>query len=236
MNRAIPRTSSRPIHSHPGVWSLAALGLCVGVLAAIISGTFTVRQVVVVGKGVPQGQVAASAGVMGENIFAVQTDSVVARLAAVRQIAVRQVSTSFPGRVVIYARERQAIVAWRQAGSLYLLDPDGRIINQVSKTALPTITSTGGGSLNAATIEAVREAVKILPTAPNGGIAAFQYDAGTGLTIQGRMGWQAIVGKGSPQTLVNRIATLAAFFRATSARGVVPKLVDLRYRSPYARY
>jgi cell division septal protein FtsQ len=236
MNRAIPRTSTHSFHVHPAVWSLVALGLCAGLLAAIAAGTFSVKQVVVQGKGVPQALVVQDSGLMGQNIFTVQSDEVVARLATVRQIAVQRVATTFPDQVTIYAKVRVPIAAWRRANALYLLDSDGHIINQVKATTLPTITSTGGGSLDPATVEAVRESVKMLPAVPNGGIASFQYDGRTGLTIQGKMGWRALVGRGSAQTLANRVATLAAFFRATRDRGVVPKIVDLRYRTPYAHY
>lgn len=220
------------------VWPLLALLACIAGLAAAFAGIFTVRQVDVVGKNLPRTAIAQMANVSGHNIFRIRSDAVVSRLSGIPQIVVQQVQTSFPDRVTIYARERIAMAAWRQAGGgLFLVDPDGRIISQVKTTTLPIIQGTAAGSkLGPGVVAAVRYAVQQLPGEPNGAIAGFRFDRGTGLTITGRSGWTADVGSGSPQTLTNRVATLAGFLNRIRNRPQQLKSVDLRYRSPYATF
>jgi hypothetical protein len=95
--------------------------------------------------------------------------------------------------------------------------------------------STGNEpSLSPGVVEAVREAVRLVSPAPHGAIASFTYDPRNGLTIAGTAGWQAIVGNGSPQTTVTRIATLAAYLQKTADRSELPKVVDLRFPVSYA--
>ncbi|HZU12556.1 MAG TPA: cell division protein FtsQ/DivIB [Chloroflexota bacterium] len=218
----------------PPLYSALALVLCLGALVAVFGGAFTVNQVVIQGKGLPASAVARAAVVQGSNIFMVDSSAVVTRVSALPQVAVQRVETSFPNRVTIVARLRPAMVAWRDGTALYLVDPAGRVIGRASATTLPVITSTGPArALDPGTIIAVREAVRILPA---GTVAEFRYGTNRGLSIVGRAGWTAIVGTGSSQTLANRIATLAAFLAATRSRPQQLLLVDLRYRSPYARY
>lgn len=218
------------------IWPSLALLACVAGLGAAFAGVFTVRQIDVVGRNLPRTAIVQMADVSGHNIFRVRSDAIVARLEAIPQIVVQRVQTSFPDRVTIYARERLAMAAWRQAGGgLFLVDPNGRIITQVKTTTLPIITGTTPGSkLGPGVVAAVRYAVQQLPQEPNGTIAGFSFDRGTGLTITGRSGWTADVGTGSPQTLTNRVATLAGFLARIRNRPQQLKSVDLRYRSPYA--
>ena len=140
--RGRPRQQSRQkSHGriHPAVWSLLGLGLCLALLGAAVSGVFKVREVSVVGANVPSDAVIAASGVLGQNIFTVQSDQVVSRVSRVREIAVRRVETDFPDRVTIYALARRAMVAWRPSKALYELDPEGRVIRQVTTTSLPVI-------------------------------------------------------------------------------------------------
>lgn len=216
-------------------WSILALLLCMGLLGTAAGGTFRVRSIRVVGANLPTTAIIQTAGVRGDNIFAVRSDDIVRRLAAVRQIVVLRVATTFPDRVTIYARMRQAIVAWRDGAALYELDPDGRIVRQVTTTALPIIAGRGGpGPLGPGVVEAVRYAVQTLPTAPNGSIAALELGPHTGLTIVGRAGWTADVGRGTPQTLVDRIATLVALLDKLQGQPRRLQSVDLRYPAPDA--
>ncbi len=220
---------------HPAVPAIAVFGLSLGFLLAAISGQFTVRQIEVVGENLPAAAIEQSARVEGANIFMVRTDAVVTNLQGVQEVAVRRVDVSFPDRVVIYARLRRAMAAWRTSGGLFLLDPEGRIIKSVKSTALPVITSTEkNGSLGPGIVEAVREAVVLLPSAPDGAVSAFTYDPRIGLTITGRSGWQAVVGSGSRRAMVNRIATLAGLLGKLHQQGRSFSRVDLRTKAPYA--
>lgn len=219
---------------HPAVPGIAALGLSLGFLFAALSGQFSVRQVQVVGANLPVAAIQQASGVEGANIFSVRSDQVVARLSSVRSIAVRRVDVSFPDRVTVYARLRRAMAAWKTSSGLYVLDPEGRIIQSVKQTTLPIITSTQrGGSLGPGIVEAVREATVLLPREPNGAIASFTYDGRTGLTITGKSGWRAIIGLGSRRTLVNRVATMAAILAKAQKEGRTFTKADLRYKDPY---
>jgi cell division septal protein FtsQ len=174
---------------------------------------------------------------VGQNIFTIQSDRVVSRLSNIREIAVRRVETDFPDRVTIYALMRTPLVAWRDGKALYELDPEGRIIRQVAATSLPVVVgSDTAGALGPGVVQAVRYAVITLPHAPGGAISVLRFDPKHGLTIAGRAGWTAIIGRGPPQTLVDRIATLSAILVNVQPRSDHLVYVDLRYRSPYARF
>jgi cell division septal protein FtsQ len=221
----------------PILWSLLGLLACLGCLIGAASGRFTVRQVRVVGANVPSDAVVSASGLVGQNIFTVQSDSVVRRLSSVREIAVRRVETDFPDTVTIYALMRTPLVAWRDGKALYELDPEGRIIRQVTATSLPIVIGpAASGSLGPGVVQAVRYAVVTVPHAPNGAIATLRFEPRNGLTITGRAGWTAVIGRGRPQTMVDRIATLSAVLVKVQARPDHLVFVDLRYRSPFARF
>jgi cell division septal protein FtsQ len=234
--RTVARSKTAEERIHPAVPAIAVFGLSLGFLLASLSGQFTVRQIHVVGRNLPVAAIDQSARVAGANIFTVRSDAVVANLQSVQEIAVRRVDVSFPDRVIIYARLRHAMAAWRTGAGLFLLDPEGRIIKPVKSTRLPIISSTEkNGSLGPGIVEAVREAVILLPPAPDGAIGAFTYNPHVGLTITGRSGWQAIVGSGSRRAMVNRIATLAGLLAKMHSRGQRFSTVDLRLKTPYAK-
>lgn len=232
-----PRTASPATAGSRRVfYSFLLLIAALGLLGVMLSGYFRVRQVEVVGAGVPRQEIVQTSGVTGQNIFTVRSDEVVDRLNTIGQIAVQRVDTSFPGHVTIYARLRVAMVAWRRGNALYLLDPDGRIISQVGATKLPIISSANGsGALGPGVVAAVREAEQILPSAPGGAIAGFSFDNESGLTISAVAGWRAILGTGTPQTMVTRVAALVEFLKETANRPGL-QTVDLRGRSPFAHY
>jgi cell division septal protein FtsQ len=217
--------------------SLLALLLCLAALGAALYGVFKVRTVEVVGTGVPQARVLAAAGVTGANIFTVKSDVVVARLSSMREIVVTGVQTAFPDRVIIHAQLRPSLVAWQTPNGLYVLDLDGRIINRVAHTTLPIIVGADRqGGFGPGIVQAVRYAVAALPAAPRGDIARLRYDPRTGLSIDGRAGWHATVGTGSPSELVRRIAILEAVLQKAPTRSESLETLDLRYVPPVARF
>jgi len=221
--------------------SLLLLAVCLAFLLAAASGVFRVRRVEVVGAGVPATTVVQAADVLGKNIFRLRSDQVVARLSQVPSIVVRRVDLSLPDRVIIYASVRVPLVAWQSGPSLYELDADGRVIRQVRSTSLPTIVGAAAsgpqppGDL-VSLVQAVHYAAGSLPGVPNGAVSSFRFQPQTGLSIVGRAGWTADLGTGSPQTLVNRVATLAGLLANKRARTRRLQYVDLRSQAPYARF
>jgi hypothetical protein len=217
--------------------SAVALLLCLAVLAIAFAGMFKVKTVEVVGAGLPQARIVAVAGVSGTNIFTLKSDAVVARLSAVREIVVTGVETSFPDRVIIHAQLRPSLVAWQTPNGLFVLDLDGRIIDRVAHTTLPIIRgSDRNGGFGPGIVEAVRYAVQALPPAPKGAIATFHYDRTSGLTIDGRAGWHAVVGMGGPIELVRRIAELVAVLQKAPTLSERLVTLDLRFAKPVARF
>lgn len=222
---------------HPVIPSVVALLLCLAALAAAFAGVFKVRTVEVVGPGLPQARIMAAAGVTGANIFTLRSDAVVARLTGVREIVVTGVETSFPDRVTIRAQMRPSLVAWQTPNGLFVLDLDGRVIDRVAHTSLPIIVGADrGGRFGPGIVEAVRYAVQALPPAPNGAISTFHYDRRSGLTIEGRAGWHAIVGTGGSVELLRRIAELVAVLQKAPTLSERLVTLDLRYAKPVARF
>ena len=217
--------------------SIAALVACIGLLGAVLSGTFRVREVQVVGANLPVESIVEAAGVTGANLFEVRSDVVASRVSAIREIVVTRVDTSFPDRVVIYARLRATAVAWQSGKTLYELDANGEIVRAVSQTTLPIVQGARGqGPPGPGVIQAVRYAAQTLPPLPRGPLAGFRLDPRLGLVITGRSGWTAEVGRGTPETMLIRVATLASFLQKIRNRPEHLIFVDLRPRTPYARF
>lgn len=237
----------------PALASGGALVIAVCMLGAAAAGVFTVQQIDVVGASEYQPVVAQASGVEGQNIFTVQSDAVARRLSGVGQVVVQRVETSFPDRVVVYARPRIPAVALRVGPFLYEVDANATVIRQVSSTALPLVElapaqDAGGNSplrltpgrpspeLTPGIIVAVRYALTAEKRAPSGTIAGFRLSPRKGLTAVGLAGWRAFIGIGSAQKLVDRIATLVSTLRALGLRAAQLSIVDLRNSGPYTRF
>jgi cell division septal protein FtsQ len=234
--RLVRRTPERKRSRQP-LWYGSALLACAGLLAVAAAGLFRVKHVEVVGANVPVDKIVQTAAVTGQNVFTVRSDQVVARVSRIREIVVERVDTTFPDRVTIYATERTPAVAWLSGKRQYELDANGSIIRRVVTTRLPVIagpepqTAVGQGI-----VQGVRYAVHALAGVPDGSIARFRYEPRTGLSIDGRAGWTAEVGNGTPQHVMDRIATLAGLLVSTRNRPGSLQFVDLRLSSVYARF
>lgn len=226
-----------PFYRHPAVPTALLLLACMAFIAAAAAGYFQVRRVLVVGTGLPTGQIVVAANVQGRNIFRIRSDSVIDRVATVSQVVVTRVETRFPDTVVIRARVRERFAAWRRGSTLYIVDPDGRIVQRATSTTLPIVVSPADGTaLGPGVVQAVRYAQTALPAAPSGAVAGYRFDRKRGLTVLGTSGWQAILGTGTPRALDMRIATLVAVLRQDPARAATLTFIDLRSSEPYARF
>jgi cell division protein FtsQ len=230
--RRRPSAAAAP-NLRPRLYTLGALAVSALVLAACLLGLFTVRTVQIVGKNLPAAAMIQAAGVTGQNIFTVRSDQVIDRLAAVSSVEVTRVQTAFPDRVVIYAQLRQPAVVWQSPQGKFLVDRYGHVIGPAASGGLPVVSANQAP--DSGTITAAGYALRLLPPAPDGAIAGLTIDSRTGLTIQGRSGWTAVIGRGDAQTLVNRIATLQALLGALAGRGQHLAYADMRYRGPYYR-
>lgn len=221
------------------LYTLLALGLCVVGLAACAAGMFTVRTVQIVGSGLPNATMIEAAGVTGQNIFTVRSDQIIHRLAGLPAVEVTRVETHFPDRVVIYALMRQPAIIWQAPHGASFVDRYGHVLGPAPAVApghppaLPVIA--GAQPPDAGTITAIGYARRLLPPAPDGALAGFSLDNNSGLTIHGQSGWQAVIGRGDPQTLVSRIATLQALLSQIARNGRHLSFADLRFRGQYYR-
>lgn len=221
---------------HPALPSIAALILVLAGLAACAAGVFKVRHVEVVGSGLPAAEMVRTADVMDHNIFRVRADAVVQRLQALPQIEVSRVDTAFPDTVTIYAALRRPYIGWRVGGVTYLLDDHGRIIERAPETALPVIVGAPGAQPPGfPVLQAALYAVSALSVVPDGNVGGLRLDPARGLVVDGQAGWHATVGTGSAQTLVTRVATLAALLRKLNAQHERLAFADLRLGQPYFR-
>lgn len=227
MSRGTARASNPPRISAAPWIAFAGLILCFGVLGACVSGVFKVRTVQVVGRNLPAALVVQDAGVTGENIFTVNTDRVIDRLAAVPSIQVLKVETAFPSTVTIVARARLAVAAWQRGKTYTLLDAAGTPMGTAAATTLPAVT--GNRLPSVGQVAAVRYALVTLPKQPDGRTSGFDIDARYGLQIVGASGWTANLGDGSSQAMVDRVAALANILGQMPARGQHLKDADLRF-------
>ncbi len=234
-SRRAPRTGSAPrMLSRAPLVSILGLCVCLLLLGLAGGGFFTVKTVNVVGTNLPVAQIQQAAGVSGQNIFTVRSDQVIDNVATISSVEVTKVETSFPGMVTIYARMRQPVLAWQSAHGLFLLDVTGHVIARVPTTSFP-IVAGGSQPPNGDIIAGIRYAVSALPAAPNGTIAGFVMDPRTGLNIDGKTKWKAVLGSSNAQTMVGRVATLVSVLQAASTRGQSVSYVDLRYKEPFYR-
>jgi cell division protein FtsQ len=210
---------------------IVLLAGCLAALAAVGAGVFKVRTVEVRGANIPAAQIAAAAQVTGQNIFMVRTDDIIDRLDQLPAIEVTKVETAFPDRVIIYAQPRTPAIAWQTRDGIHLIDATGVDIGPVTRTRLPLVVG-GDRPPSADMVEAIQYAVSALPRAPGGTIAGFSLDPSTGLAVNAQAGWKAVLGRGTAQTLVKRVATLVALLRALVGKQP-PVYIDLRYREPY---
>ena len=200
-------------------------------MAVMTLNVFSVRHVNVVGAGLPVSAIVQASGVEGENIFRVQRDQVIDRLRQVPSINVTRVDASFPDTVTIYAVLRQAYVAWRSGQTTYLLDANGNILGVATTTFRPLIVSgPGEGVPSFAIMQAVRYASSILPHLPDGKLAAAMVDPKQGLLLEGQSGWYTVIGRGGPQQLGTRVATLASLLQYVASRGQALYFADLHLR------
>lgn len=201
--------------------------LSVALLATASVGIFTVRSVDIVGNNLPRDAMAQAAGVTGQNIFAVRSDDVVSRVSAIPSIRVLRVEIAFPDRVVIHASVREPIVGWRRATGISLIDDTGQKVGESSGTQLPIITG-GVSPPSRAVVLAVRFAAHFLAETINGIPSGYSQNSSGGLTISGKSGWTAIVGRGSAGLLIRRIATLGALLKELAKTSKQLGTVDLR--------
>jgi len=229
VSRTTPAPAPRPSagRSQAPLYTAGALALSVLALCACLVGVFKVQTIQVVGAGLPAAAMADAAAVSGQNVFTVRSDLVIDRMASLPAVEVTRVETDFPDRVVIYARLREPAIAWQSAHGTLLIDRYGHVLGPATRSTLPLVS--GPQPPDSDTITAVKYALRLLPAAPDGAVAGFSLDRSTGLSIHGRSGWQAVLGSGTAQNLVIRIANLQVVLNTVARNGQRLATADMRH-------
>lgn len=231
--RPVPKTA---IGAPWAAWlCLASLVLCLAALGGGVAGVLKVRSVEVVGARLPVASIIRTSGVSGQNIFTVRSDTVIDRLASLPRVQVDRVETQFPDKVTIFARLRPAAVAWQSGAQTWLLDANGLRLQTVRLTAFPII-SGGNRPPGPAVIEAVRYAARVLPGEPDGNIAGYTIDPRLGLVVSGKSGWKATIGHTGIQSMVGRVAKLAALLRRLAKIQQQISSADFRFSPAIVRF
>jgi hypothetical protein len=211
----------------------AALVLVLGFAAP----TFRVSHISVVGHNLPVGAIADASGAQGRNIFTIRGATIVHSLEQVPDVIVTGVSISLPNTVIVRATERAPVFAWNERGSLFEVDQYGRLISRVRSARLPLVRNYAtkryslGDYISPTVTLGVVYAIRSLKNARTTSFDIGQY---RGIVIHSSEGWRAVLGLPSPRELVVRIATLQSFINKNRNR--LLRSVDLRSRSPFARY
>jgi cell division protein FtsQ len=128
---------------------LAMAGATWGVVA---SPVFGVKTVLVEGATLTGDEaVLAALGLVSPppNAFTIPTDQLGERLLGLPAVADAEVSVGLPGTLRVRVTERAPVLAWSHAGSLYLVDRDGRVVADATAEVVADATA-GLGAIAAA--------------------------------------------------------------------------------------
>jgi len=176
-----------------------------GALAFVATDArFAVNRVVVVGvAGLSGSTVAETTGVLGRSVFAVDSDVVARRVAALPGVQRSDVHTEAPGTIVVRIEERQPVLIWEAADQSFLVDADGDVLGQPDTAAsrpLPRLQAVPGvpipvigGRVADGPIRAAVALNARLPAETGLTEAAITLDPVAGLIVQTGT-WRAVVG------------------------------------------
>jgi cell division septal protein FtsQ len=244
----------RPVRSRRARW-LRRLFLIVPPLVAVSIGLyalctvpyFQIQHITV--EGTRNGQVLAAIQQLhltGDSIFLADTSADAARIRTLPPIAAASVSRQFPDTLVVQVVERQPVLIWQVANTLFSVDSGGAIIAQVQQAGgLPVIRDehrldqqskpfAPGGKIDPRIIQMARQLLERIPTAS--GITSFTLHntLAYGIVLDSAEGWQARFG--DPENLDTKIKEFAAILQFVRQQGQQLALIDLRFGYyPYYR-
>ena len=247
-----------------GVWVLGR------VLAAILLGgaawlvqdfassnRFQVRSVHVHGNVLlSQAEVEDVAGVLGGNIFWVNSGAVASRLKALPLVQHVAISTSLPDTVDVQLVERQPVGFWTSSGQTYLVDGEGVILRSVDAetaqiracagqlcdpglSALPSVADSEpeamapGDRVDASALASSARLSSLLPAI---GVhpTAFEWSQSSGLEVPTREGWRARFDQAGD--LEREVAELGIIRQQLDRTKTTAALIDVRFGDrPYYR-
>ncbi len=223
-------------------WSraLAALLLtaCVGLLLWFFTDMrFYVFEAHVQGTTlIDPSEVYRASGLDGYSVFYIDR-SIVAERVSSEVVGVEQVHVDcqLPNHLWIGIEEGDVRFLWHTAGSSYLLDGIGRVLqpDDGSHGDLITIHDTHERSVKPSDqvdIVALRTAEGLHRLLPE--ITTFEYSPDKGVGVHDARGWQ--IWFGDDQSLLRKVATMYAVLQRIASSGETVSLIDLRFaETPY---
>ncbi len=183
----------------------AAALVLFGVLVYLLTDPqYMVGRIVVSGVAdVPPATIAGASGVLGGNVFAVDTAAVARRVTRLAAIQQADVSLQSPDTLVIRVTERQPAAVWESGTERYLLDRNGVVLAALPSDRVPDlprltmaageVVPVVGQRLDATPVRSALALVSRLPTESGVTKAAIISDPLVGMIVQTER-WRAVVG------------------------------------------
>lgn len=213
------------------------------ILFLLGSELFTIRGVVVVGnRQLAAERVVELSGLIGKNLFSVNTDEVRRAIVTGTPLA-RDAFLEYrlPNEVVVKVDEREASFAWRVAGADYAVSIDGTVLGPCGELAPPILVVDSDGPIPApgdVVDQVAREAVAALkdevPRRLGFQVGEFAYSRSEGVSLVAPDGLRVVFG--TAENLDAKMATLVAVLEESQAEERKLELVDVRFQNrPYFR-
>jgi cell division protein FtsQ len=181
-----------------------------------------------------KGEVEHASGVIGYNIFFVDTLAVERALGRLPGVRSAHVTLEIPNRMVVEIEERQPEIVWLRGAETYWVDADGiGFLAQTELLELPVVRDLDqavvrpGQRVQPAAIAAVGALFEAWPDAPR----VFEWSAARGLALTNERGWKIYFGDAAE--MASKVAKLRALIPQLVAQNATIKFIDLGKGDPY---
>ena len=217
-----------------------AIGALVLVLVAALFVFFDTDQFylfdfqVIGSKHLTKTEIVRASGIMGYNIFFVETQTVERALAKLPEVKSVHVTTSIPNHLTIEIEEREPVITWLRGAETYWVDADG--ISVKARTNLPELPVLRdvdqkpvkpGEKISPAAISTFRALHDVWPDAPR----ALEWSTARGLSFSDERGWKIYLG--NADEMAGKIAEYRALVAMLVAQNAKIKFIDLGKGDPY---
>lgn len=235
-----PKRPLTPITRRRGplVGTALLVVLLTGVLAVqrvIATGYFRVESVRVVGAGaLPETALLDAAGVVGKQLWQVNTVRAAESVARVPGVKTARVQRSLPNRVILTVEGRLPVAVWQIGQTDYVVDEDGFVLEAAVLGGLPAISQIDGPPTLAVGDrvdgDAVRLAMQLgslVPTEVGQRIARFEYSSTAGFDVVTERGARVRLGDG--QNLAYKMELWRGILTQAKQEKLAPSEIDLRF-------
>jgi len=216
-----------------GFFLLLALGGLTYQLFA--TEAFYVYEARVVGNQlVPAEEIYQNSGLEEMSIFWINAAQVEATIVSLPNIKEAKVHCGLPNRVTIKVVERQPQIIWQQGEKRYWVDEEGTVLPARGELTEATVIMDlderpvqPGDRVDPQVIAGAQKLRSLLPE-----LTTIQYASHTGISFQSEQGWPIYLGQGVD--IEQKVAIMKALLQETTAKGIHPQFIDLRFKgSPY---